>query len=52
MEWRNTVDTYSEVNKLLAKKNLEKLLLLEKKRRGVGEDKLVFVGMANISSYY
>ena len=42
-----------DVFKLLAnQKKLEELLLLEKKRRGVCEDKLVFVGMSNVSRYY
>ncbi|MEM4004159.1 MAG: hypothetical protein QXM43_00825 [Desulfurococcaceae archaeon] len=52
VEWGNTMGIHLEVVELLAKKNLEKLLLLEKKKRGVGEDELVFVGMANVSSYY
>lgn len=46
------MDIHLEVVNLLAKKNLEKLLLLEKERRGVGEDKVVFIGMSNVSSYY
>ncbi|MEM0050694.1 MAG: hypothetical protein QXW39_09215, partial [Candidatus Bathyarchaeia archaeon] len=52
VEWGNTMGIHLEVVELLAKKNLKKLLLLEKKKRGVGEDELVFVGMANVSSYY
>lgn len=30
----------------------EKLLLLEKEKRGAGKDKLVFIGMADIAEYY
>ncbi|HET8581267.1 MAG TPA: hypothetical protein VFL98_02260 [Candidatus Paceibacterota bacterium] len=33
-------------------KRLKRLLALEKERRGVAEDKLVFVGIANLASYY
>jgi hypothetical protein len=32
--------------------NLDELLQLEKDRRGIEKDKLVFVGMANIANYY
>jgi len=31
---------------------LEKLFLIEKRRRGVKEDKLIFIGMANVAGYY
>jgi CRISPR/Cas system-associated exonuclease Cas4 (RecB family) len=32
--------------------NLKRLLYLEKRRRGVSEDRLVFVGIANIAHFY
>jgi len=42
-----------EIDKLLSnKQELEKLLFIEKERRGFEKNKLVFIGMANISSYY
>lgn len=41
---------YSVLDKGL-KEKLEELLQLEKERRGVSRDKLVFVGMANIAKY-
>jgi len=46
-----------EVNKRIDKllcneQELEKLLFLEKDRRGFRKNELVFVGMANIASYY
>lgn len=34
------------------KERLERLLHLEKQRRGVGKDALVFIGMADIAAYY
>lgn len=36
----------------LSIKELRDLLLLEKERRGVEKDKLVFIGMANVARYY
>ncbi|GAJ25063.1 unnamed protein product, partial [marine sediment metagenome] len=43
----------SEIGKVLSdQRELEKLLLLEKEKRGVGKNKLVFIGMANIADYY
>jgi len=34
------------------KENLERLLHLEKQRRGVSKDVLVFIGMADVAAYY
>lgn len=34
------------------RENLERLLCLEKQRRGVSKDTLVFIGMANVAKYY
>jgi hypothetical protein len=43
----------SEIVKLLGDRlEREKLLLLEKERRGAGKDTLVFIGMADIAEYY
>lgn len=45
----------SEIDKLLNKKTLDwynKLFLLEKERRGIDKNKLVFIAIANIASYY
>jgi len=43
----------SEIGKVLSdQRELEKLLLLEKEKRGVGKNKLVFIGIANIADYY
>lgn len=36
----------------LSRKELRDLLLLEKERRGVEKDKLVFIGMADVAEYY
>jgi CRISPR/Cas system-associated exonuclease Cas4 (RecB family) len=41
-----------EIDRLMKNDVLERLLLLEKKKRGVERDKLVFVGMANVANYY
>ncbi len=35
-----------------SKEQLEKLLELEKERRGFDKDRLVFIGMANVANYY
>jgi len=43
----------SKIDKILSDaREVEKLLLLEKERRGVDKGKLVFVGMANVAKYY
>jgi len=43
----------SEIGKVLSdQRKLKKLLLLEKKKRGVDKAKLVFLGMADIANYY
>jgi len=43
----------SKIDKILSDaREVEKLLLLEKERRGVDKGKLVFVGMANVANYY
>lgn len=42
-----------EIGKVLSdQRELEKLLLLEKEKRGVDNAKLVFIGMADIAQYY
>lgn len=41
----------SEIGKIIDQK-AEKLLFLEKKKRKVDKDKLIFVGMADIAEYY
>lgn len=42
-----------KINKILSDtREVEKLLLLEKKRRGVSKNKLVFIGMADVADYY
>jgi len=40
-----------EVDRLLGKQKMDKLLALEKQRRGVGANKLVFLSIANVASY-
>jgi len=43
----------SKINDILSdRKELEKFLLIEKERRGISKEKLVFAGMANIAEYY
>jgi len=48
MKIKSLLDIMHEKNQ----HELEELLLLEKERRGLNETELVFVGMANIASYY
>lgn len=46
-------DVNSKISKLLGnQRQIAGLLHLEKERRGVDRDKLVFVGMANVANYY
>lgn len=46
-------DVKSDIDKLIGDHNaLEKLLILEKKKRKVDTSKLVFLGTANIAKYY
>ncbi|MCK4307370.1 hypothetical protein KAW50_03980 [candidate division WOR-3 bacterium] len=47
----NEIEIELKIGKVLGGK-LEDFLLLEKKRRGIDKDKLVFIGMANIAKYY
>lgn len=52
----NSVINYSKeklkLQKILSEKKLKKLLFLEKEKRGVQQDKLVFIGMADLAEYY
>lgn len=49
----NMNDIETKFGKLLDDpKKLARLLLLEKERRGLGKDKLLFVGMANVAKYW
>lgn len=43
----------SEIRNVLSdQRELEKLLVLEKKKRGIDKTKLVFIGMADVANYY
>ena len=49
----NTNDMEAKIKELLTDRDrLEKLLSLEKARRGISKESLLFVGMANVAQYY
>ena len=46
------MEVYKEISWILKPATIKKLLILEKERKGVQPNKLVFVGMTNLANYY